>query len=182
MPESAFPEQPPLDDFPQSPARQAVVAVVRGYGAVQRQMEPYFARFGITPPQFQILTIINRLRADKPTQRRLARELYVSFPNVTVMLGRLEEAGLVQRRTNPDDRRENFVELTAQGRALLRRIWKAHQQQLDQVMSGLNTEEQIELTRLLNKMIAGQRQPDDSKNAQQNNDRERQGVARSGKS
>jgi DNA-binding MarR family transcriptional regulator len=161
MPESALPEQPPLDEFPQSPARHAVVAVVRGYGAVQRQMEPYFAGFGITPPQFQVLTIINRLKDEKPTQRRLARELYVSFSNVTVMLGRLEEAGLVQRRTNPEDRRENFVELTAQGRALLRRIWKKHQQQLDEVMAGLIALEQSELTRLLNKMIAGQTQPDE---------------------
>ena len=143
-------------DFPQSPAREAVVAIIRGYGMVQRQMEPYFARFGITPPQFQVLTIINRLQDQRPTQRRLARELYVSFPNVTVMLGRLEEAGLVQRRVNPDDRRENFVELTSQGRALLRRIWKVHQQQLDRVMAGLTPADQVELARLLNKTIAVQ--------------------------
>jgi DNA-binding MarR family transcriptional regulator len=170
-----------LDEFPQSPPRNAVVAVVRGYGAVQRQMEPYFAGFGITPPQFQILTIINRLRDEQPTQRRLARELYVSFPNVTVMLGRLEEAGLVQRRTNPEDRRENFVELTPRGRSLLRRIWKGHQRQLDQVMAGLTTEEQLDLTRLLNKMIAGQPRPDDLKPADGNNDRERKMTVRSRK-
>lgn len=145
----------PPDEFPQSPARDAVVAVVRGYGAIQRQMEPYFAQFGLTPPQFQMLTIIYRLQKENLTQRRLGRELYVSFPNVTVMLGRLEEAGLVQRRANPADRRENFVELTAQGRSLLRRIWKAHQQQLDSVMAGLTREEQLELAWLLNKMMAG---------------------------
>lgn len=145
------------DEFPQSPARAAVVAIVRGYGALQRHMEPYFAGFGITPQQFQILTILNRLKDQRPTQRRLGRELYVSFPNVTVMLGRLEEAGLVERRTNPEDRRENFVELTAQGRTLLRRIWKAHQEQLDRVMAGLTEKEQLELARLLNKMIDGGR-------------------------
>jgi DNA-binding MarR family transcriptional regulator len=180
MPEPALTGKPLLDDFPQSPARSAVVAVVRGYGAVQRQMEPYFAGFGITPPQFQILTIINRLKDQSPTQRRLARELYVSFPNVTVMLGRLEETGLVQRQTNPEDRRENFVELTARGRALLCRIWKGHQHQLDQVMAGLSAREQIELTRLLNKMIDGQADEDESKNAQRL-DRQRKEVARSRK-
>ena len=66
------------DRFPQTPARDAVVATVRGYGVVQRLMEPYFARFGVTPPQFQLLTVANRLAAGPPTQRRLARELYVS--------------------------------------------------------------------------------------------------------
>lgn len=144
------------DEFPHSFARDAVVAVVRGYGAVQRQMEPYFARFGLTPPQFQVLTIVNRLRNQQPTQRRLGRELYVSFPNVTVMLGRLEEARLIRRRSNPEDRREKFVELTRQGRTLLQRIWRGHQHQLDQVVAGLADAEQVELTRLLNKMIAGQ--------------------------
>lgn len=142
------------DQFPQTSARAAVVAVVRGYGAVQRHMEPYFARFGITPPQFQVLTIVNRLQDQQPTQRRLARELYVSFPNVTVMLARLEEAGLIRRQGNPDDRREKFVELTPKGRALLRRIWMVHQEQLDRVMAGLTGREQVELMRLLNKMSA----------------------------
>lgn len=169
------------DKFPQSPARAAVVAMVRGYGAVQRQMEPYFARFGVTPPQFQILTIINRLKDQKPTQRRLARELYVSFPNVTVMLGRLEEACLVQRHTNPEDRRENFVELTAQGLALLRRIWKAHQQQLDRVMAGLTAAEQLELARLLNKMIVGQGQPAESKSVDGADEPNEKAAARSPK-
>ncbi len=149
------PASPDLrDDFPLSPARAAVVAIVRGYGAVQRLMEPYFAHFGLTPPQFQLLTVANRLRTEPLTQRRLARELYVSFPNVTVMLTRLEKSGLVRRRPNPADRREKFVELTPRALALLRRIWQEHQRQLDFVMTGLTRGEQTELARLLDKMIA----------------------------
>lgn len=142
------------DEFPQTPARDAVVAVVRGYGVVQRLMEPYFAGFGLTPPQFQLLTVINRLGADPPTQRRLARELYVSFPNVTVMLSQLEEVGLIRRRANSDDRREKLVEVTTKCRALLRRIWRVHQAQLDRVVAGLTSDEQTALARLLNKLIA----------------------------
>lgn len=145
------------DEFPFTPARAAVVALVRGFGALQRRMGPHYARFGLTPPQFQMLTIINRLgrRGAAPTQRALAGELYVSFPNTTVMLARLEEAGLVRRRSNPDDRREKFVELTARGRALLCRVWKVQPAQLERVTSGLTEAERGELTRLLNKMIAG---------------------------
>lgn len=167
------------DDFPQSPARDAVVAVVRGYGAVQRLMEPYFARFGLTPPQFQLLTIANRLRNQHLTQRRLARELYVSFPNVTVMLARLEKAGLIERRSNPADRRENFVELTDRARALLRRIWKVHQRQLDRVMAGLTRAEQTELAQLLNQMIAAHHpSAEDGEGAAENRSRPSSAFAR----
>lgn len=146
------PEANLRDDFPSSPARSAVVAIVRAYGTVQRLMATHFAQFGLTPPQFQLLTIVNRLR--QPTQRQLARELYVSFPNVTVMLDRLEKAGLVLRRPNAEDRREKRVEVSDRARSLLQRIWKVHQEQLDRVMGGLTENEQKGLTRLLNKMIA----------------------------
>jgi MarR family 2-MHQ and catechol resistance regulon transcriptional repressor len=142
------------DDFPSSPARDAVVAVVRAYGTVQRLMARHFARFDLTPPQFQLLTIANRLREQRPTQRQLARELYVSFPNITLMVARLERAGLIRRRSNAEDKREKRIELTERGRSLLRTIWKVHQDQLDCVMAGLSEVEQKRLTRLLHKLMA----------------------------
>lgn len=147
------------DDFPASPARSAVVAVVRAYGTVQRLMATYFSQFELTAPQFQLLTIANRLRKQSPTQRRLARELYVSFPNVTMMLDRLEKSGLIVRRTNANDAREKLVELTVGGRTLLRKIWKVHQDQLGLVVKGLTEKEQKELARLLNKLSASHANP-----------------------
>ena len=142
------------DEFPDTAARRAVVSVVRGFGALARQMGPHYAIFGLTPPQFQMLTVINRLRDEQITQRRLAKELYVSFPNITVMLSRLEKARLIQRVVSEADRRAKFVSITRKGRELLKRIWKEQPAQLERVMVGLDDDERLELTRLLNKMIA----------------------------
>lgn len=147
------------DGFPDTPARRAVVSVVRGFGAIQRQMSPHYARFGLTPAQFQMLTVINRLRDDRVTQRRLGEELYVSFPNVTVMLARLERDGLIKRTVNKQDRRERFVSITSRGRSLLEQIWKEQPAQLEGVMAGLNNDERAELCRLLSKMIVGRVPP-----------------------
>ena len=148
------------DEFPDSPARHSVVAIVRAFGTVQRQMAAHFAQFDLTPPQFQMLTVINRLKEEQITQRRLAKELYVSYPNVTVMLARLEEAGLVQRRPSPEDGRAKFVSLTRRGNNLLQKIWKIHESQLEHVMTGLEDDERLELTHLLNKMIAAHAAPE----------------------
>jgi DNA-binding MarR family transcriptional regulator len=148
------------DEFPDTPARRSVVAMVRAFGTVQRQMARYFAQFDLTPPQFQMLTVINRLKEEQITQRSLARELYVSYPNITVMLVRLEEAGLVQRKPSPDDGRAKFVSLTRRGRILLQKIWKVHESQLEHVMTGLDGDERLELTYLLNKMIAAHAAPE----------------------
>jgi MarR family 2-MHQ and catechol resistance regulon transcriptional repressor len=149
------------DDFPDIPARRAVVSVVRGFGALSRQMSPHYASFGLTPPQFQMLTVLNRLRGEQITQRRLGKELYVSFPNVTVMLSRLEKVSLVERTVNAADRRERFVKITRQGRMLLKRIWKVQPDKLEQVTVGLTDNERLELARLLNKMIDQQIPPPD---------------------
>ncbi len=142
------------DDFADTPERRAVVSVVRGFGAIQRQMSPHYASYGLTPAQFQMLTVLNRLRGERVTQRRLGEELYVSFPNVTVMLSRLERDGLIERIVNEADRRERFVNITARGRSVLKRIWNKQPAQLQSVMAGLDDRERLELARLLNKMIA----------------------------
>lgn len=154
-------EQDLTDDFPDTSARRAVVSVVRGFGALARQMGPHYARFGLTPPQFQMLTVLNRLRGEQITQRRLGKELYVSFPNVTVMLSRLEKTGLIERTVNAADRRERFVNISNRGRQLLQEIWKTQPDQLERVTAGLTESERNTLARLLNKMIDGQILPPD---------------------
>jgi DNA-binding MarR family transcriptional regulator len=144
-----------LDDgFPVSASREAMVAVLRAYGTLQRLMEPYFAGFDLTPPQFQVLCIAHRFGDEPPTQRQLACALYVSFPNVTELLKRLERKGLIVRNGNPADRRQKFVRMTRAGRQLLQRIWLVHQKQMDLVMKGLTRAERKEMARLLNKMTA----------------------------
>lgn len=145
------------DGFPVSASREAMVAVLRAYGTLQRLMEPYFAEFDLTPPQFQVLCIAIRFRDEPPTQRRLARDLYVSFPNVTVLVKRLERKGLIERDGNPADRRAKFVRVSAAGKKLLNRIWRVHQEQMDLVMKGLTVAERKEMARLLNKMTAAHR-------------------------
>lgn len=108
------------DDFPDTPERRAVVSIVRAFGALQRQMGPHYGRFGLTPSQFQTITVVNRLRGERITQRRLGAELYVSFPNITAILARLEKLGLIERAINGEDRRERLVSITPRGRALLK--------------------------------------------------------------
>jgi DNA-binding MarR family transcriptional regulator len=51
----------------------------------------------------------------------LARHEGLSQPTVTQTVTALEDAGLVRRRADPVDGRGRVVELTAEGRALVRR-------------------------------------------------------------
>jgi DNA-binding MarR family transcriptional regulator len=63
--------------------------------------------------------LLARLKGADDFSRRmseLAEDLLLSRGGVTRLVARLEEAGLVERITPPDDRRATFARLTARGR------------------------------------------------------------------
>lgn len=67
---------------------------------------------------FGRLKVLRRLLAGPLTLRELAARLGADPPWVTIMVGDLEERGLVERRPHPTDRRAKTVSLTPDGRAL----------------------------------------------------------------
>lgn len=71
---------------------------------------------GLSIPQFDVLSTLTE--AEGLSQSDLAARLYVTKGNVSGLIDRLVEAGLVERRNAPDDRRSNAVFLTLKGRKL----------------------------------------------------------------
>jgi len=70
----------------------------------------------IRPVEFSVLVLLaTNVRAN---QKQLGRELDVSPPNMAVVLDRMEERKWIKRVRNPEDRREQFVEITEAGRKL----------------------------------------------------------------
>ena len=53
---------------------------------------------------------------DGVTQRALVEATHLRPPTVSVIIGKMEDEGMVERRRNPDDRRETRVYLTDYGR------------------------------------------------------------------
>ena len=54
--------------------------------------------------------------SDGVTQRSLVDGTHLRPPTVSVIIGKMEEEGMVERRRNPDDKREMRVYLTDHGR------------------------------------------------------------------
>src|SRR5215218_10332322 len=74
---------------------------------------------GLSIPQFDLLSTLTE--QEGLSQQELAQRLYVTKGNVSGLLDRMVEAGLVERRSTPDDRRSNALFLTPRGRALAER-------------------------------------------------------------
>ena len=82
-------------------------------------------------------------------QSQLATCMEVESPTVTKMLQRMEHAGLIERRPDPEDARVSRVYLTERGRALEQPVLDVWKQLEARTISGLSLTEQTLLHRLL---------------------------------
>ena len=79
----------------------------------------------------------------------------MSSGGMTARLDRLEKAGLIERRPNPDDRRGTLVGLTRKGLALIDKLVTLHVENERNILACLTQAEQKELNRLLGKLVQG---------------------------
>jgi DNA-binding MarR family transcriptional regulator len=96
----------------------------RAYHGTLRVTRRMLSRIGLTAARFDLMYALPHggFRAGKGTlQSLLRRQLGVSRPTISRMLGSLEELGLVTRKPDQLDRRQVFVALTLAGRRLLRK-------------------------------------------------------------
>ena len=73
------------------------------------------ARFGVTLPRFDLLAQLAKAPYGLSLSE-VSRRMMVSNGNVTGLVERLVEDGLIARRASPDDRRSAIVALTEAGR------------------------------------------------------------------
>jgi len=128
---------------------------IRVEGLVERVMQHYFARFGISGSQWGLLRTLHRAEEEGQSRLRLtdlSDRLLIRPPSVTGAVDRLERAGLVLRDHATVDQRSKLVGLTPKGRQLIQRILSVHAQQVARVLGGLSKKEQAEFHRLLRRL------------------------------
>ena len=100
-----------------------------------------------------IWLILNTLKSERRrSQLELARAVGIEGPTMTRHLDGLEQAGLVERRRDPVDRRAVQVHLTRAGHALHGRLLKAVIAFNQQLRSGLRNDDIETLRRVLGRL------------------------------
>src|SRR6516162_5894518 len=103
------------------PAEGTFRELIRTLGLLERVMQAYFARFGISGSQWGVLRNLHRAEGEGLPGLRLtdlSERLLVRPPSVTGAVDRLERAGLVTRGGSATDHRAKLVRLTPKGRNL----------------------------------------------------------------
>lgn len=112
-------------------------------------------RFDTTLPRFDVLAQLDAAsRETDPhlTMSELSRRLMVTNGNLTALIERLVQEGLVSRDPSPDDRRTQIVRLTASGKRAFDAMTPEHQRWIDDLFNGLATIERRQLFELLGKL------------------------------
>jgi DNA-binding MarR family transcriptional regulator len=139
------------------PAERLLRQLLRTYGALDRVVQPYFARFGITGSQWGVLRTLQRAENEGLRGLRLrdlGERLLIRPPSVTGVVDRLERAGLVVRGNATNDLRAKRVRLTAEGRRLVDRVLEGHARRIDELTAELAIDEQVQLRGLLERLQA----------------------------
>jgi DNA-binding MarR family transcriptional regulator len=138
-------------------AEKGLRALIRVSGLLDRVMQPYFGRYGISRSQWGVLRVLQHAEGAGETSVRLVdlgERLFVRPPSVSGLVDRMERLGYVARSASAEDLRGRDIRLTQDGRNLIDRILLNHTAQVETVMRGLDMQEQKRLIPLLERLIS----------------------------
>ena len=96
--------------------QEAHLNIVRTAAVLTDALEQLLKPAGITLAQYNVLRILRGAEPDGLCRNELRDRLLTRMPDVTRLLDRMEEAGLVTRARDDDDRRLVTTRITARGR------------------------------------------------------------------
>ncbi len=109
---------------------------------------------GVSQQEFFLLQLIASHEDDKQQGicvSDLAQQMKVSAPAISRRLGTLEEKGLIERRSNHEDRRNTYVKLTSDGSKIREETCKKMDALICRVIEEVGEKDVTEMIRLWNR-------------------------------
>lgn len=107
---------------------------------------------GLAEQQYNVLRILRGFRSEAPLSIGFIKERMLDKDSdVSRIVERLYEKGLVSRCENPNDRRQKSVEITEKGIDILGKMLNC-ELEIDTLLNNLSPNEVAELNRLLDKI------------------------------
>ena len=100
-------------------AAEALLSVLRTASVLEHQLTEALKPYGITHTQYNVLRILRGAGNEGLCGREVAERMVSRVPDVSRLLDRMEEAELISRERDPDDRRHVTARITRKGLAML---------------------------------------------------------------
>ncbi|MFA3919486.1 homoprotocatechuate degradation operon regulator HpaR [Ruegeria hyattellae] len=131
-------------------SRSLPIALLRAREQVMGPVRAMLADVGITEQQWRVLRVLNEDGPQDPT--RIAAQACLLLPSLTRILQNLEGKGLIERETDPSDRRRQIVGVTRDGEKIISDNLDKSIALLEATRARLGTEKYEALLDLLNEL------------------------------
>ena len=140
----------------QTPRRKMALRVWLGLltssQLIEKQVRGRFrTEFETTLPRFDVMAALAR-EPKGQTMGDVSRWLLVSSGNITGIITRLVDDGLVTRQLSMGDRRSHLVKLSPKGRREFDRLSATHEKWVRDMLSGMKRDDMVTLDELLRKV------------------------------
>jgi MarR family 2-MHQ and catechol resistance regulon transcriptional repressor len=105
---------------------------------------------GLGDSDFRVLEVL--LHKGPLPVNVIGPKVFLTPGSISTAVERLFEKGLVVRRECEIDRRVRYVDLTAEGRTLVTRVFQEHEREMDKLASVLSPVERVQLAESLKKL------------------------------
>ena len=126
------------------------LVLMKAHRTLKRHAERSIEAADMCLSDFAILEAL--LHKGPQSVRDLGRRIELTSGSMTTAIDRLEARGLVTRSDHPTDRRTWVIHLTADGKALISKVFAGHEQAMERAMRGLSKAERATLTDLLKRL------------------------------
>lgn len=137
-----------------SPAQEAYLNLWRTYDRLRSLEDELFAKFDLTAQQYNALRLLRGQHPGFLPTLAVAQRLVSRAPDITRLLDKLQQRGLIVRQRPTDNRRMVQVSITAAGLDLLSEldapVRRCHEKQLGH-LSGAQLSQLIDLLRTVRK-------------------------------
>lgn len=125
-----------------------VLALV--YNLLQARVEKYLLPHGLSAVQFNLLMLAAYQNNGKGlSQVELSKRLIASASNITKLVEKSVQAGLITRQTNPQSRRENIICITKKGQELIDKVWLGYDQLVKSLTEKIPTQSRPQMEQIL---------------------------------
>ncbi len=107
---------------------------------------------GLSVTQYDLLACLVKAEPELLMQSELADRLLVTKGNISGMLSRMTEQGMVQRADDPDDKRSKRIVITEEGRKLYRAGQGLQEALIDEMFEGLEKDRVEFLEEVVNEL------------------------------
>jgi DNA-binding MarR family transcriptional regulator len=129
--------------------QEVYLSLWRTYDRLRTLEEELFGQYDLTPQQYNALRLLSAAQPNTIRTLDLAARLVSRAPDITRLLDKLEQRGLIERDRPPDNRRVVNVGITEEGVNLLRQLREPIRQCHVRQLGHLSANELKELNSLL---------------------------------